>query len=456
MASFVKALSIFCIVSTTCLFGISCLLPQWVEYPFNPIYNPGSASFPSVFYDLNKFGNNSAFYKMWYQANNSVQFAFSDDGIDWTNQPITGIPLGAARPMVIYDANQFGGSGYKYKMWFWDTMADLTTISAIKLTMSIDGINWIAPISINQNPGFPLVDGVTPGYFFQLYGPGYVMYNPETIPTLTEPTTFPYVMFYNVLGQSLAPGSNIEQIALAYSMDGILWTRYGIQPVLIPSSNVADWDGFYIYQPSVAKIDGIFHLFYSGANGLPLGVTGNATAHGIGHACSLDGILWIKDVRNPLLYINNGISWRNNQTFTPFVLFSPFCQCVSNPTNVAKMWFTGGDVFDVTAIGYATMSCPLFVPEPPLSFRGAFKKNKFLDVTEYILEASWQSSPTTSVTAYRIYSGSSLVQEISSSSPLVFSSCFSSRKKIVNNYSITAVNCINMESIPVPLVIIDE
>ncbi len=456
VASFLKALTVFCIVVTTRLLGLSCVLPQWSEYSLDPVYNPGSASISSVSYDANRFGNNSAFYKMWYQSGNTVAFAFSDDGINWANQPITGIPLGAAAPMVIYDVNQFGGSGYKYKMWFLDTTANPTTIAAIKLTMSTDGINWIVPVAISQNPGFPLVDGITPGYFFQLHGPGFVMYNPGAVPILNEPTTFPYVMFYNVLGQSLAPGSNIEQIALAYSMDGILWTRYGTTPVLIPSSNSADWDGFYIFQPSVVKIDGIFHMFYSGGNGLPLGVTGNTISQGIGHACSLDGIIWIKDVSNPIFYVNNGIPWRNNQTFAPFVLFTPFCSCVANPTNVAKMWFTGGDMFNISAIGYATMPCPVFVPEPPVNFQGFFKKNKFLDVTEYILEASWKPSPTASVTFYRIYSGATIVKEVSASSPLVFSNFFPSRKKIVNNYSITAVNCINMESTPVPLVIIDD
>ncbi len=329
----------------------------WTEDSANPIYNPGKAYYPSVIYDAQQFGDNSAFYKMWYEGNNEIGLAYSNDGINWTSHSTTGLPAEGAHPDVVYDANGFGGGIYNYKMWYWDPNASLSDISAIKFSESTDGVNWTTPVSISQNPSFPLVTGISPGYFYHLYGPGYVIYNPGAVPVPGQPMTYPYVMFFDTSTEGAGPGTSVEQTGLAYSTDGLFWTRYGTVPVIIPSGDINQWDGQYIYQPSVIKVQGIYQMFYSGSNGQPIGSAGNTTAHGIGHASSTDGINWTLDSGNPIFYILDGVSWRNNRTYTPAVIFDPFCSS-GNSSNFAKMWFTGANSSDIRAIGYATMPCP--------------------------------------------------------------------------------------------------
>ncbi len=168
--------------------------------------------------------------------------------------------------------------------------------------------------------------------------------------------TYPYVMFFDTSTEGFGPGTSVEQTGLAYSSDGVFWTRYGTQPVIIPSGNVNELDGQYIYRPSVFKFQGVYHLFYSGSDGQPTGSDGNTTAHGIGHASSIDGINWTLDQNNPIFSISNGVSWRNNRTYTPWVIFYSFCNMGSG--NLAKMWFTGSDSSDFKAIRYATFHCP--------------------------------------------------------------------------------------------------
>ncbi|MCL5874972.1 MAG: hypothetical protein M1114_00675 [Candidatus Dependentiae bacterium] len=425
---------------------------DWTEYPTDPIYNPGTAYYPSVVYDANRFNDNSAFYKMWYATSGIIGLAYSEDGINWITQAaVTGFPnsINGSHPDVLYDPNGFGGGAYNYRMWLWDPSAPLASISAIKFSQSTDGINWTVPVSVTQDPASPLVTGISPGYFYHLYGPGDVSYFPErTNPIPGEPLTYPYVMYFDTSSEG-SPGLSVEQIGLAYSVDGLFWTRYGTEPVLIPSNNSADWDGEYIYQPSIIQVNGIWHMYYSGSNGLPIGSAGNTTAHGIGHATSIDGIHWVKDA-NPIFYILDGVAWRNNRTYTPEVIFAPFCTSSSGSSHIAKMWFSGANSSDVKAIGYATMPCP--GPLPPASFTGIIKKNNFLNRTEYVLFVQWTASASTNIAFYRIYKDGTIVAEIPANNELAFNFC-SCSKNALSGYEIAAVNTSGVESAHLPLVI---
>lgn len=437
----------------------------WTEYPADPVFNPSRAYYPSVSYDQNKFNDNTAFYKMWYQGNSGIGLAYSNDGINWTAQSINGLPPEAAHPVVLYDNGGFGGGIYKYKLWYWDTAACLECIDAIKFSASIDGINWTTPQSITQDSSFPLVTGISPGYFYHLYGPGFVIYNPAATSTPGQPYTYPYVMFFDTSTEGFGPGTSIEQTGLAYSVDGLFWTRYGSVPILIPSGNTADWDGAYIYRPSVIRVQGIYHLFYSGANGLPVGSDGNLTAHGIGHASSSDGINWTLDSDNPIFYVTDGVAWRNNRTYTPFVLFFPFCDTGACPSCTAKMWFSGANNEDVRAIGYATLPCPALPPPlPPSNFVGIVKRNHCTgsssssssssssDGPKYLLETTWQPSSTANVAYYRIYKYGKLVAVIPKGQPLIYVTCLWHRHAehhchhYFHHYKVAAVDTNNVES----------
>jgi predicted GH43/DUF377 family glycosyl hydrolase len=93
-----------------------------------------------------------------------------------------------------------------------------------------------------------------------------------------------------------APGGGA--IGLAVSSDMITWTRVGAAPVLSPGTGEA-WDSNWVESPSVRydEKSGLFHLWYTGVDKSWIVRTG--------HATSADGISWKKDSANPVLRERN-------------------------------------------------------------------------------------------------------------------------------------------------------
>jgi hypothetical protein len=326
-----------------------------------------------VIYNANKFdGHGDAIlYKMWSQGplvsgNPSLSLSYSNDGIHWTLQspPVIIDPSGAYHASVIYDKNGFGNSGVFYKMWYWTGNPGMIPPALeIKYAESIDGVTWTTPVATTQDTIAFLASESPPGPgspFYQLYGFGTVIYNSNATSMPGAPFSYPYVAFFDASSAGIAPTTYEEEVGLAFSQDGLFWTRYGIAPVLIPSGNVADWDGLYAYRASVLTINGVMHMFFSGSNNdstLQYGL-------GIGHASSTDGIHWTQDPGNPIFFVTNpGEAWRSGRTFTPSVVAGP--PCLNNPSfPQLQMWFSGGTndlvggTFASAAIGYATMHCP--------------------------------------------------------------------------------------------------
>ena len=339
---------------------------NWAEDVSDPIYKPFPTTtlqedyFPCVVYDKHQFNGDGelAFYKMWHQGDNgTIAVSMSDDGKHWTLLGETNLPQNAAfHPCVVYDKDGFKKNNDNYRIWYWTGNVG-TTVDVIQFAESKDGITWKTPVPIIQSSSQPLVDGITPGYFYHLYGPGFVSYNPNAKPTSGKPYSYPYVMFYDTSSEGFGPGISVEQIALAYSTDGKHWSRYGSSPVQIPSGSDTDWDGTHMFRPSIIVQDGTYHMFYSGSNDVIAG--GVSYAHGIGHATSSNGVTWKKDASNPIFYFQQDTAWRNGRVYTPFVV-SGSC-CAKNPRqHHFKMWFTGGSgtVAGINqGIGYATIPC---------------------------------------------------------------------------------------------------
>lgn len=126
------------------------------------------------------------------------------------------------------------------------------------------------------------------------------------------------------------PGGG-QSTGLSYSADGITWNGYDADadgyadPVLQGSGS--GWDTNYASGWTIIKnAPDDFVMWYSGGDG--------KVDHGIGYATSSDGINWTKDENNPVYYNDDGITWRDNRTYTPSV--------IKDGANY-KMWFTGKD-----------------------------------------------------------------------------------------------------------------
>lgn len=126
---------------------------------------------------------------------------------------------------------------------------------------------------------------------------------------------------------------NKDQIGYAESTDGINWVKSPDNPVIIPGSS-GSWDSFGVSAPSVIKDGNLYKMWYDGhANG----------PHRIGYAFSPDGIIWTKHPSNPILDIVP-FSWENDAVFTPTVI---------KDGGLYKMWYAGRGFGFLDRIGYA-------------------------------------------------------------------------------------------------------
>lgn len=82
-------------------------------------------------------------------------------------------------------------------------------------------------------------------------------------------------------------------------------------------------------------------------------------------------------------------------------------------------------------------------PLPPSNFVGVIKKNKFLNKTECVLQATWEASPS-SVVAYQIYKDGKVVDTILATAPFFFRTCL--RDCLAEGYEIAAVSLDNLVS----------
>lgn len=341
---------------------IAQAVPEWEEYPDNPVFDPAAkVYYPSVV----KVSDTD--YRMWFGSNSGIGYAVSADGIVWTEvqNPVSGL-ADANHPAVVYDNDGFGGTGYRYRIWYWTGIGNVSSIDAIRYAESKDGTVWEHDQVIKQHPtdqSLRIITGygVYDNYFYHLYGPSSVIYSPDATNTGSStpddktddsPMTYSYIMYYDTSSEGFSPEKSFEQLALAYSTDGIYWTRYGDEPVLIPSGNPADWDGKYSYRGSVLEDGGTYRMWYSGADG-----TGSDYyAQGIGCASSPDGLTWTKSSDNPVMHRDDGNPWRSNRTYTPVVLMDG-CGY--------EMWFTGKNATGNYAIGYAAVECAVPPVEVP-------------------------------------------------------------------------------------------
>jgi hypothetical protein len=306
---------------------------SWTEYTANPVFDPIEKTYyPSILFD-------GTTYHMWYDNGTTTSYTTSPDGINWNGVvPTIGLP-NAHHPHVEYIGDQ-------YMIWYWDSPITYL-IANMRCAVSSDGITWEQSKPLTQ-VGTTVVTGASTDWNYGTYGPIDVFYDAsKSATTITDPVDAAsvwnnrFVMYYD------GATGNTEDIGLAVSNDGINWQGYldGAEPVLAHSNGIA-WDANYTTFGTVLKIDGTYHLWYSG------GIS--ASNAGIGYATSTDGINWSKSDSNPIMSKSNGVPWRSARTYTPTVLYNAGNFNGHGDANPLKMWYTGLDSGDNYAIGYAS------------------------------------------------------------------------------------------------------
>ncbi len=143
-----------------------------------------------------------------------------------------------------------------------------------------------------------------------------------------------------------------KSLALVESRDGIEWN----EPVLILEPNPeTDWEEL-INRPVVLRRDDGYHLWYTGMT---------REKSWIGYATSPDGVTWERQSDKPVLSPEE--PWEQVAVMCPHVIWD-------EGKKKFRMWYSGGELFEPNAIGYATSpdglnwtkhpDNPIFRPEP--------------------------------------------------------------------------------------------
>ena len=301
----------------------------------------GDAKYPSVIYNSNNFGLDSALptYKMWYSDGTNIYLITSSDGIHWSNTPTqcTGLGAVASHAQVLYDSNHFGlgPSGPLYQIWYWTGNMDYS-ISDISTAQSTDGINWTNSVTITQDdPSNQLVVGDSViAWNNGTYGPVCLFYQQGASNKGVNPWGYSYVMYYD------GTDGSMEETGLAYSTDGLSWTAYTGNPVLAVTPTA--WDSNDAVYGTVYHDTNGFHYWYSGGVASPY--------DGIGLASSSDGNTWTKNP-DTILDINDGDAYRDSRCCTPSV--------INDGTDSLKMYYqaqtTGGSIdIGLAILAYVT------------------------------------------------------------------------------------------------------
>jgi len=247
---------------------------NWVKSPANPVLGPGTGweadwvDSPTVLYE-------GGVYKMWYQGCAGVQcaigYATSSDGVVWTrygSNPVytadaSGWDQNLGNPVVIHD-------GAEYKMWY---AGNGPTAIEIGYATSPDGINWRRFGSAPVLRGLASWDSAS-----------------TSTPVVIKEGAM-YTMYFS--GHS---GDYTYRMGRAMSPNGFNWTEDAANPLMSPD---VSWEESRVHPTGIIVGSSGYDLYYTASFSLPQ----------IGHATSVDGRAWTKDVANPILRVGASGSW---------------------------------------------------------------------------------------------------------------------------------------------------
>jgi hypothetical protein len=211
--------------------------------------------------------------------------------------------------------------------WIQTTQGDFEAGVGLNIDTTSSPGNVTLRSSWNKYPSNPILSPGPAAWDSEDVDCGYVLYNGSI-----------YKMWYTG-----TDGSGLERIGYATSPDGISWTKSASNPVLglgAPGS----WNDVYSYCPSLLFDGAIYHMWYSGTDGVIVRA---------GYATSPDGITWTPYAGNLcsgttgngcVLDIGPPGSWDEDGAYHPNVMFDGITY---------KMWYAGVNSPN-ERIGYAT------------------------------------------------------------------------------------------------------
>jgi hypothetical protein len=202
-------------------------------------------------------------YKMWYTGSEeNIGYATSTDGITWVkyndpntttapyaeSDPVlkTALPGGdwdgsrVQDPAVIIDLD--ASPSERYKMWYAGS-DDISGTNGIGYATSDNGIDWTK-------------------YENQVIWRGPAgSWNERS---LTNPTVIKEESVYRMWLRGKDYGTLIRSIGYFYSIDGVNWTQYKGNPIIMKGTTPGDFDEYGASEPSVIKDGNTYKMWYTG------------------------------------------------------------------------------------------------------------------------------------------------------------------------------------------------
>ncbi len=274
---------------------------NWVDFSGNPVLNIVDSSSPFGVTSPKILVDNSV-VKMWYRqqgasGHSTIGYAVSNDGIHWTipfNHPALNTGSSSEWDSYAVTDGVVLKEDNSYKMYYRGTNVH-DGYAAIGLAISSDGINWEKYSNPVMTPeGNEIAIG------------------PEDIIKVNSE----YYIYYNMLNNGKL------SVGLAFSSDGINWTRYQDNPIIFPT---LPWEENGTYFSSIIYENGTYKMVYTNSN-MSLGAFGSAI--------SLDGINWEKVGSNPFFTSEETVgNWANKITYPFLVKFNNKYRVYYNNSN---------------------------------------------------------------------------------------------------------------------------
>ncbi len=189
-------------------------------------------------------------YRLYYNGvrvsygHHSVGLALSNDGINWTRYP-TPVLTGDSSSQYYTFASSVLKINGKYYMYYWTSPITNFNESSINVATSTDGINWT---KYSDNPILKVT--------FSWEGIG---------------IAFPSVIYDNGIFKMIYTNreddakATQDSYGLAYSSDGLHWTKEYQTPIFTANQTVSKWA--QIDYPCFIKVGNEYRLYYTGNPG---------------------------------------------------------------------------------------------------------------------------------------------------------------------------------------------
>ena len=246
--------------------GTNWSTPVIVFSPSNAIgaWDNSKTEIPTVIKDTTE-SDTLKRYKMWYggadslapNVVDSIGYAYSHDGINWTRLPAAQSPFGRAG--LVFEPGFTNGDagvvsdptalkvGSTYHLWY-NSFGSGDSLYISHAT-SLDGVNWIRDVS---NPV------LSPGEPWENYGTG--MISADVSHPSVRWNGSQFQMWYGSFDSTLFV--RYDGIGYATSPDGTNWTKDVNNPVFIPDLTKTGEQIGISSGPGVVLAGNIYHLFY--------------------------------------------------------------------------------------------------------------------------------------------------------------------------------------------------